>query len=117
MIATIGGAIVVLGGIFCVIGAVGLVRFPDVFTRLHAAGVTDTLGAGLVLFGLMVVSLDAGPEGTLGLTEALRVVKLGFILFFMWVTGTSAAHAVAKSAWLAGLDPWTADQDGDPSKR
>jgi multicomponent Na+:H+ antiporter subunit G len=120
MISMVGGAFVVLGGVFCVIGVIGMLRLPDVFARLHAAGVTDTLGAGLVLFGLMICSLDPGVDGALGVDDVLRVAKLVFILFFMWVTGTTAAHALAKAAWLDGLDPWTASSDEDaggvPSK-
>ncbi|MDP4994432.1 MAG: monovalent cation/H(+) antiporter subunit G, partial [Burkholderiaceae bacterium] len=43
-----------IGGIFCVIGAIGLLRMPDFFTRMHAASVIETLGAGLILFGLII---------------------------------------------------------------
>ncbi|NIR60442.1 MAG: hypothetical protein GWO02_13460, partial [Gammaproteobacteria bacterium] len=57
------GACLALGGAFVLIGGIGLLRMPSFFTRLHAAGVTDTLGAGLVLLGL---ALDAGgSQGTL----------------------------------------------------
>ena len=50
--------LIAAGAAFVVIGSVGLVRFPDFYTRLHPAGVTDTLGAGLVLTGLMLLSTD-----------------------------------------------------------
>jgi len=108
----ISGVLVLLGGVFCVTGAVGIYRFPDFYTRMHASGVSDTLGAGLVFLGLMVASLarmDAGVVPSL-----LMVFKLFFILFFLWMTGSTACHALARAAWLDGLKPWTA-KGGDPS--
>lgn len=121
------GVVLALGGLFCITGAVGLFRFPDVYTRMHAAGVTDTMGAGLVIGGLLIwVAL--GDDGWLwamqhgdsdGIkTGLLLSFKLVSILFFMWVSGTTAAHAVAKSAWLDGLAPWEAgDKEGASSTR
>lgn len=116
MIGLIGSAVVLLGACFCVIGAIGLVRFPDVYTRGHAAGVIDALGAGLIFLGLIVLCFAPAGHGAVGMTEVLLAAKLMFILLFMWVTGTSASHAVAKAAWLAGVDPWTVEEGGGPSK-
>jgi len=62
-------ALIIAGSFFTVVGAIGLVRMPDVYTRMHAASVTDTLGAGLLLAGLMV-------QAGLG----LMTLKLLFIL-------------------------------------
>jgi multicomponent Na+:H+ antiporter subunit G len=82
------------GSAFVIIGGIGLLRLPDFYTRIHAAGITDTLGSWLILFGLML------HEGwTLG------AAKLGMLLFFMLATGPLASHALAKSAFLRGLDP------------
>ncbi len=87
--------ILLLGGsFFLVVGAVGLVRLPDFFTRMHAAGVTDTGGAGLVLLGLM---LQGG--------FSLVTVKLAFILLFILFTSPTACHALAKAALHAGHEP------------
>lgn len=77
----------ILGGFFCISGGVGLLRFPDFFTRIHAAGVTDTLGAGLILAGLM---FQAG--------DPITLIKLILVLLFAWLTGPTATHALAKSA-------------------
>jgi multicomponent Na+:H+ antiporter subunit G len=121
--AGVAGALLLLGTFGCVTAAVGVVRFPDAYTRLHAAGVGDTLGAGAILLGLAVWTVlgEAGvvPELVAGRPEAawtrlLVATKLGFILAFLWSTGTTACHALAKSAWLAGLVPWT--RGGGPSK-
>ncbi|MBK6981645.1 MAG: monovalent cation/H(+) antiporter subunit G [Betaproteobacteria bacterium] len=85
-----------VGGVFCVIGAVGLVRMPDFYTRMHAASVIETLGAGLVLVGLMLLA---------GFTLAsAKLVILGALIFFASPTAT---HALAKAAHESGLEPAT----------
>ena len=83
-----------LGGGMVVIGAIGLVRFPDFFTRLHAAGVTDTAGAELIIIGMMLQS-----------PTWLHVVKLGFIGLFLLFTSPVATHALAHAAWMTGFKP------------
>jgi multicomponent Na+:H+ antiporter subunit G len=83
-----------LGGIFCVIGAVGLLRMPDFYTRMHAASVIETLGAGLVIAGLMLLA---------GLTLATaKLAILGLLIFFASPTAT---HALAKAAHERGIVP------------
>ncbi len=83
----------VMGSLFCVIGGIGVVRMPDFYTRAHASGLTDTLGATLILLGL-------------GLHSGLNLisVKLGFVLFLLYVTSPTAAHALVKAAYSKGLD-------------
>lgn len=77
-----------LGGIFFIgVGGVGLLRMPDFYTRLHAAGIIDTLGAGLVLLGLML-------QG--GWTQV--TIKLILILLFLWFTSPTATHSLVKAA-------------------
>jgi multicomponent Na+:H+ antiporter subunit G len=80
------------GALFCVIGGIGLLRLPDVYARTHAAALTDTLGAGLILVGLL---LHAG----FGLTG----VKLLLVFAFMLLTGPAAAHALVKAAYAHGV--------------
>ena len=82
------------GGIFLVIGAVGLNRMPDVFTRMHATSVSDTFGAGLMLLGMMA-------QGGFSLVTA----KLLLLLLFLWFTAPVATHALARAALLAGYKP------------
>jgi multicomponent Na+:H+ antiporter subunit G len=86
------------GGFFVVVGSLGLVRMPDFFTRIHAASITDTLGAGLLLLGLLLQT-----------TDPLGAVKLVLILAFLVLTGPTATHALAKSALHGGLSPDTGD--------
>ena len=84
----------VVGGSFSVIGAVGLVRMPSFFTRMHAASLIDTLGAGLILAGLM---LQAGFT-----LVTLKLAVIGLLLLFASPTAT---HALAKAALARGVDP------------
>ncbi|MBI4289976.1 MAG: monovalent cation/H(+) antiporter subunit G [Betaproteobacteria bacterium] len=93
------------GGTFCAIGALGLVRMPDFYTRMHAASVTDTLGAGLMLLGML---LQAGPN-----LVSVKLIMIGLLIFF---TSPAATHALAKAARERGLQPLLASEE-DPSKR
>jgi multicomponent Na+:H+ antiporter subunit G len=81
-----------LGSCFCVISGLGLLRFPDFYTRSHAAGIGDTLGAGLILIGLLCL---AGPT--------LIGVKLVFIVIFLFITSPIACHALVKAAYSRGV--------------
>jgi multicomponent Na+:H+ antiporter subunit G len=93
-------ACLLAGGFFCLVGAIGLVRMPDFYTRMHAASVTDTLGAGLVLLGLMLQA---------GLTlVTVKLLMVGLLLFF---SAPVAAHALTKAAMMRGLAPKLAEYD------
>ena len=95
-----------LGSIFAVIGGIGMLRMPDFYTRLHAAGITDTMGAGMILLGLMVQS---------GLS--LITVKLFLIGVFIFFTSPTSTHAVAKAAIGSNLKPFGDKSGGRASKR
>ena len=82
------------GAVFCVIGAIGLLRMPDLYTRIHAASLIDTLGAGLILAGLMLQA---------GLT--LVSVKLLAIALLIFFTSPTATHALARAAMTRGVKP------------
>lgn len=96
-------ACLLAGGAFAAIGAFGLVRMPSLFTRMHAASVTDTLGAGLILLGLAVQA---------GFT--LVAVKLAILALLIVFTTPVATHALAKAAMARGVDPL--QTQGDSSK-
>lgn len=87
-------ALLSIGGAFVFIGGVGALRMPDLYTRIHAASLTDTMGAVLVIFGIM---LQAGLS--------LAAVKLAAILLFLLLTSPTASNALASAALLAGLRP------------
>ena len=77
-------ACILIGVFFTLTGAFGMLRLPDVFTRMHAASITDSIGPILVLGGLILQS---------GLT--LATVKLIAILIFLLLTGPTASNALA----------------------
>ena len=95
-------AFILAGSGFLMTGGIGLLRLPDFYSRLHAAGVTDTLGAGLLLLGMMF-------QG--GLT--IVTIKLVFIGVFIFMTSPTATHAVANAAFTAGQRPLMALDDKD----
>lgn len=82
------------GGIFVLIGGVGVLRMPDLYTRMHAASVTEALGAIMILTGLMLQS---------GWT--LATFKLFAILVFLLFTGPTAAYALVNTALTSGVEP------------
>ncbi len=94
IIDVVSWALLLTGAFFGLVGGIGLLRFPDFYSRMHAAGVTDTMGAGLMLAGMMV-------QGGFSLVT----VKLILILLFMLITSPTSTHAVAKSALISGLRP------------
>lgn len=84
--------LLIAGAFFGLSGAIGLFKFPDFFTRVHAASVTDSIAAILIIGGLLLqTSLD------------LNTAKLLFILLFLMITSPTASHALAKSARHGGL--------------
>ena len=89
---------VLAGGFFLVVGGLGLVRLPDLFTRFHAAGVADTLGVGLFMLGFMFL-VDLGSV----------TIKLLLVLLFLLLTGPVATHALAKAALHGGVRPLAAE--------
>ncbi len=93
----ISAALFATGCFFAITGGVGILRMPDVYTRLHAAGKVDSLAQTLILSGLIVQA---------GLT--LVSAKLILIIVFLFATTPTATHAVAKAAHLSGLKPWRA---------
>lgn len=94
-IVNIGSALcLLLGSFLCLSGGVGILRFPDFYSRMHAAGVTDTLAAAMILIGLMLQN----PEG-------LVLLKLLFILLLTIFISPVASHALAKAAYRNDLVP------------
>ncbi len=87
------------GSIFVVIGAVGIVRLPDFWSRLHAVSVLDSAGVILLIIGM---ALSAGLT--------LVTVKLIIIGVFLFITGPTATHAVANAAFVSGSRPAGDDQ-------
>ena len=95
LISTVGTLVSMAAGLFFVLaGTIGVLRLPDFYTRLHAAGMTDTLGAELILLALIFQA-----------DNLQMVLKLLLVAFFLFVTSPTATHAVAHAAYRAGLKP------------
>lgn len=91
-------ACIVLGALVALTGALGMLRLPDVFSRMHAAGMIDTMGMALILIGLMFQA-----------DEWIVVVKLGLIVVFILLTSPTTTFALARAAIDAGVDPGPRD--------
>ena len=105
IIDVIAWVLIVTGGVFVIIGALGSLRFPDFWSRLHAASVTDSGGVVLLLIGM---GLHSGFN--------LITFKLFLIGAFLFITGPTSTHAVANAALVSGLKPprqLRADLDGE----
>ncbi len=87
---------VIVGLFFTFVSMTGVIRLPDVYSRAHTASQADTLGAG---FALAAVALVIGWEGA--------GFKSVILLFFIFVTNPTAAHAIARAAFEEGIVPWT----------
>ena len=92
MSETIGGVIIVVGLLFDLFGCVGLVRLPDIYTRLQAATKCVTLGTCMILVGVCVI-MGLGAAGIKALVCAL----------FVLMTSPTAAHAIARGAYKSGI--------------
>lgn len=90
--------LILLGSFFTLVGAVGMIRMPEIFTRMHAASVIDTLGVGLLIAGMM---LQAG--------FSLVTLKLVFLLGLFVVTGPVVTHALAQACLHENVQPKLAE--------
>ena len=98
VMSLVSGTLLVAGAFFILVAGIGVLRLPDVFTRMHAAGIKDTMGSALTLAGLMLM---AG--------FSLVTVKLLIIWGLLWLTCAVATHAVARAALRGGLEPILAE--------
>lgn len=98
----IGNILILLGAFFALTGAVGLLRMPDLFTRLHPAGVTDSLAIPCILIGLMFHA-----------ALLLTIGKLLLLMLFLLLTSPTACHALAKAAYI----PEALNNPKQPSKK
>lgn len=104
-ITIVSWLLIITGCIFVVSGAVGLIRMPDLYTRLHAASLTDTGGAIFISLALLLQAIFV-------LGNTMAAIKVVLILFFTLFTAPTASHALAKTALLCGQVP--TDSEGKP---
>ena len=86
---------IAIGCFFVVVASIGVIRFPDFYSRAHPAGKADTLGQMMIFAGLMVYE---------GFT--LTSVKLLFVIIFIFIANPTATHAIVNAAYTAGIKPW-----------
>lgn len=91
----VAGVLVLIGASFAFVAALGLVRLPDIYSRMHAASKAGTVGSGALLLALAVVANDQGT-----ITRALAGIV------FLMLTAPLAAHLLAKAAYYAGYRLW-----------
>lgn len=95
------------GFLFFLGGTVGILRFPDFYTRLHAAGKLDTMG---VLMSLLAAALFV--VGDLSVASVLTALKIVLIVVFVFITSPTATHAIIDAGFRAGLGPWVKKRKG-----
>ena len=102
----LGSALLLVGAVLAVVGTIGVLRFPDFYTRLHAASVTDTAAATLAIVGMALLAPSLAV-----------VIKLAVVWLFLFLTGPTSSHALANAAHTAGLQPMigrlSEDEGGD----
>lgn len=96
----VSALLLISGSFFTLTGALGLLRMPDFYTRLHPAGVTDSMGLPLILAGL-ILQLELG----------LVTLKILLLMLFLLLTSPTACHALAKAARLSGVMPVAQPRD------
>jgi multicomponent Na+:H+ antiporter subunit G len=95
LIDMVAGLLILSGALFFAAGTLGLLRFPDVYTRLHALTKADNLGLGMVVLGLMLQAESLAAAG-----------KLLLIWILVLLAGASVAQLIARRAYQKGIKPW-----------
>ncbi len=101
MINILTTVLLVLGILVLAFGVIGILRLPDFYTRIQAAGKTDSLGAVLVVLGFALYNGQS-----LVLADLLVSLKILFIAVFIFVASPTATHAIMQTAVALGVEPW-----------
>jgi len=111
MIINIASMVLILAGLLFFLGSVvGVVRFPDFYTRMHAAGKGDTLSSLLVVMGFAVYHLGQIRWVDFAWADLLLVIKLLAICGFIMLTSPTATHALMNAGYEEGIEPLTQDE-------
>lgn len=105
MIATIAIALMCIGWFMFFAGTMGILRMPDIYTRLHTAGKLDTLGSFSLLLGLAVLQ-----SRSLTLPDILVSLKIMLVLLFVFIANPTATHALVDAGMRSGIEPWMKDK-------
>jgi multicomponent Na+:H+ antiporter subunit G len=97
------GIFVIAGLFFFATATIGFLRFPDLYTRMHATGKGDTLGLLLCVTGLVIYNVYQDPTW-LGIVQSIKLI---FIAGFWFLASPTATHALLRAAFESGVKPWT----------
>jgi len=101
IVSIIATILIALGLFFFAAGTVGILRLPDFYTRLHAAGKCDSLAAVLMISGIAIYNLQPFTFGAL-----LVSIKLFLVALFVFIASPTATHAITEAALVLGVKPW-----------
>ena len=107
LIPFFAGSMIVLGLLFFLGTTVGLIRFPDFYTRMHAAGKGDTLSSMLILLGCAILALD---NGHLDYAVVLVGIKVLIIMNFIFIGSPTATHAMMDAGYETGVKHWVKEK-------
>ncbi|MDL2228834.1 monovalent cation/H(+) antiporter subunit G [Treponema sp. OttesenSCG-928-L16] len=91
-----------LSAVFALAGTIGLFRFPDIYTRLHASSLAGTAASFSVFLAALLSCRSANTAG-----------RILLIIFFFLVSSPTTTHIIARYAWHSGIDPWSPKEGGN----
>ena len=104
---SVAAAIFIIAGLFFfLVGTIGILRLPDFYTRMHAAGKCDSLAAELIIVGVALYVMQ-----DFNLADVLVGLKVLLIAVFIFVASPTATHALTKAALFAGVEPWKREKN------
>jgi multicomponent Na+:H+ antiporter subunit G len=106
MINILSSILIGTGILIFAFGVIGILRLPDFYTRIHAAGKTDSLGATLIVAGFALYNVQS-----LTLGDILVSIKICFIALFIFVASPTATHAIMQTAIALGVEPWRKEDE------
>lgn len=107
MVSIVAVVLIVPGLFLFAAGTLGILRLPDFYTRLHAAGKCDSLASVLIFAGVALYNLGDFSVGNL-----LVSIKIMLIAAFIFVASPTATHAITAAALTIGVEPWTKEKRG-----
>ena len=103
----LAGVFIAVGLFFFLGGSIGMIRLPDFYSRLHAAGMLDTMGLFFTMFGLVIYLIQ-----DFTLANFLSGLKISLIVIFVFITSPTATHAIVDAGVRAVREPWTKSKKG-----
>jgi multicomponent Na+:H+ antiporter subunit G len=106
-VTIVAGFFIIAGLFFFFTATIGFLRFPDLYTRMHATGKGDTFGLLLCIVGLVIYNVYMDPTW-MGVVQSVKLIS---IALFWFLASPTATHALLRSAFETGFKPWTKDNE------